>query len=688
MAALSEIIRLNDKDGRKKGNGSSGSDDNSDSISTASSADARPDQIPPPVPTPSTPTNRKRKKSIPLVEPIKKATTTATTTIPEEIPPSNGSTNTPPPPPITNDEYARMKKSFHERKRNVRHGPKLRLKLFGDSAHLNVAATDRTPIFLTDIQHLIMGTVLGRSSPCIPFRWCHIERTNKVAHTVVMFVEGISLRHYQENVVHFRESNKLFEHKLEVIMPPDGGTVEEFVMVSLTDRQSAELIRKYGSLEAAIESTRNQMLLVKAVFPIKGEENGGSTGHKSNVAEEVLCRKQLLLSALQMVDEGYPLPLKGELANRYKDYVLTSDRYAPVTSASPMFGLDCEMCRTSAGMNELTRISIVNEQHESVYETLVRPDNKIVDYLTKFSGITGAMMENVTKTLAEVQQDVRKLLPPDAILVGQSLQSDLVAMRMMHPYVIDTSVIFNISGERRIKSKLQTLSYEFLGEVIQDNPLGHDSIEDCTASLKLTKLKLLKGVDFGDAVLSGRKRANDNEREALSGGGGGGDGGDCVTMPPPTKRVRTTTVISASETNVDYEAYVQSMDGLAAHHNRNIFCHRADSNKAAVRMTKEHVIQSDLTITHLKVTPDRTVDTKLSKTLTKVDRWMANCWESVAPNGLFVVIFGGGGTADAVDSNNGIADCDDGRFAATKSGGDGDHSGVVFLDIKNNCMKK
>jgi len=55
---------------------------------------------------------------------------------------------------------------------------------------------------------------------------------------------------------------------------------------------------------------------------------------------------------------------------------------------SPMFGIDCEMCLTTIRLNELTRVSIVNEKHELVYETLVMPYNKIINYLTEFSGIT------------------------------------------------------------------------------------------------------------------------------------------------------------------------------------------------------------------------------------------------------------------------------------------------------------
>jgi RNA exonuclease 1 len=54
---------------------------------------------------------------------------------------------------------------------------------------------------------------------------------------------------------------------------------------------------------------------------------------------------------------------------------------------------------------------------------------------------------------------------------------------MMHPYVIDTSVIYCLTGVRGKKSKLATLSKVFLGQEIQQGKSGHDPKEDAEAAM-------------------------------------------------------------------------------------------------------------------------------------------------------------------------------------------------------------
>jgi RNA exonuclease 1 len=67
---------------------------------------------------------------------------------------------------------------------------------------------------------------------------------------------------------------------------------------------------------------------------------------------------------------------------------------------------------------------------------LVKPNNKITNYLTQYSGITASKLKDVTTTLSDVQEVIIKLLPPDAILVGQSLNCDLEALKVNNVFYL------------------------------------------------------------------------------------------------------------------------------------------------------------------------------------------------------------------------------------------------------------
>lgn len=67
------------------------------------------------------------------------------------------------------------------------------------------------------------------------------------------------------------------------------------------------------------------------------------------------------------------------------------------------------------------------------------------------------------RTFEEVHQDLDQLFTGDTILAGHSVENDLKYLQIYYPYIIDTSIIFNITGTRLEKSSLQKLYAVFFG---------------------------------------------------------------------------------------------------------------------------------------------------------------------------------------------------------------------------------
>lgn len=71
-------------------------------------------------------------------------------------------------------------------------------------------------------------------------------------------------------------------------------------------------------MEAAFQTTGNVIKLLKTVFPVRSV-NSSNVEIKTceNLPQtDKFCRTKLLLSLWQMVEENYPVPLKGILAKK------------------------------------------------------------------------------------------------------------------------------------------------------------------------------------------------------------------------------------------------------------------------------------------------------------------------------------------------------------------------------------
>lgn len=140
----------------------------------------------------------------------------------------------------------------------------------------------------------------------------------------------------------------------------------------------------------------------------------------------------------------------------------------------------------------LTRMSVLSFPDSRILvDTFIReayPGVPIIDYNTRYSGVTvdnlypqdPANSPPVLNGIAAARLKLWEYCDANTIIIGHGLDHDLKCLRLLHPRIIDTAILF--SRQVGVKSRLKKLAEEELNWSIQpdsEENVGHDSVEDC-----------------------------------------------------------------------------------------------------------------------------------------------------------------------------------------------------------------
>ncbi|XP_008939618.1 PREDICTED: apoptosis-enhancing nuclease-like, partial [Merops nubicus] len=156
--------------------------------------------------------------------------------------------------------------------------------------------------------------------------------------------------------------------------------------------------------------------------------------------------------------------------------------------------IDCEMVGTGpkGRLSELARCSVVNYEGDVIYDKYVQPQLPVVDYRTRWSGITKQHMKSAIPFKA-AQAEILKILK-DKIVVGHAIHNDFQALKYFHPKdrTRDTSQIPVLKQRAGLPSRasvsLKSLARHLLQKKIQVGCKGHSSVEDAQTAMELYRL--------------------------------------------------------------------------------------------------------------------------------------------------------------------------------------------------------
>ncbi|OTB01122.1 hypothetical protein M426DRAFT_323769 [Hypoxylon sp. CI-4A] len=188
--------------------------------------------------------------------------------------------------------------------------------------------------------------------------------------------------------------------------------------------------------------------------------------------------------------EAYNLGVKNNASLAAAERPRVNEGLAPGVEVGKYIALDCEMVGVGPGGHDsiLARVSVVDFHGRQVYDSFVKPRERVTDWRTHITGITERTIA-AGRDFDEVQSAVADLLK-SRIVVGHDIRHDLAVLQLTHPsgQIRDTA---RFAGYRKYghgpKPALRVLAREVLGVEIQTG--HHSSIEDARVAMLLFRRK-------------------------------------------------------------------------------------------------------------------------------------------------------------------------------------------------------
>ncbi|KAF9692930.1 hypothetical protein EKO04_009179 [Ascochyta lentis] len=169
---------------------------------------------------------------------------------------------------------------------------------------------------------------------------------------------------------------------------------------------------------------------------------------------------------------------------------------------------DCEMGYTTHGLELMRLTAIAWPTHKPLVDVLVRPIGHLLDVNTRFSGITTEQFLNAKSydpaDPKPRRNDIRIVESPYAArdlflahvttttpILGHALENDLNTLRIIHPNIIDTVLLFPHRRGLPLRHGLRFLAKDKLDlDIQQGGAAGHDSFEDAKTTGELIRFKV------------------------------------------------------------------------------------------------------------------------------------------------------------------------------------------------------